>query len=123
MEQDAQVDCAEKLSNAKRDIKVLNYQLSHIVAGINDKSNTLIPRYPTDIEIMEETHMSYKVNARSQYCPVRVLIHYNENNKLKKQPVGDLKVYVSFTNKDPNETDHIRSYVNVTSFLLNMLIA
>lgn len=41
LEQDAQVDCAEKLTNAKRDIKVLNYQLTHIVAGINDKNNTL----------------------------------------------------------------------------------
>lgn len=58
--------------------------------------------------------MSFKVNARNQYCPIRVHIHYNDNNKLKKQPVGDLKVYVSFTNKDPNEGDHLRSYVNVT---------
>jgi hypothetical protein len=60
---------------------VLNYQLSHIVAGINDKSNTLIPRYPADIEIMEETHMSFKVNAKNQYCPIRVHIQYNDNNK------------------------------------------
>lgn len=74
LEQDAQVDCAEKLTNAKRDIKVLNYQLTHIVAGINDKNNTLQPRHQVDIEVMEETHMTYKVHARNQYCPIRVQI-------------------------------------------------
>jgi len=45
---------------------------------MNDKSNTLIPRYPVDIEIMEETYMSYKVHAKNQYCPIRISITYND---------------------------------------------
>ena len=77
-DEEADVDCAEKLQDAKREIKVLNYQLSQLVSGINDKSNTLHPRYPVDIEIMEETLMSYKIITKGQYCPMKVYITYND---------------------------------------------
>lgn len=89
---------------------------------MNDKSNTLIPRYPLEIEIMEETHMSYKVHAKNQYCPIRVSITYNDT-KQKNQPRGDVKVYVSFTNKDPSEADCLRSFVNVNIILYLIYLA
>lgn len=63
-EEDVDVDCGEKLSEAKREIKVLNYQLSQLVSGANDKSNMFHHRYPVDIEIMEETLMTYRVMTK-----------------------------------------------------------
>jgi len=38
----------------------------------------LHPRYPVDIEIMEETLMSYKIITKGQYCPMKVYITYND---------------------------------------------
>lgn len=38
------------------------------------------PRYPVDIEVMEETLMSYKVITKGQYCPMKVHIEYNDKN-------------------------------------------
>ena len=116
---------------AKRDIKVLNYQLSQLVSGANDKSNTLTARYPIDIEVMEETLMTYRVHIKNQYCPIKILIHYNDNSrKNPKQRAatsvvkGDLKVFCSMTNREPNEHDCFRSYVNVSphSLSLNMFL-
>lgn len=102
MDEEADVDCAERLQEAKREIKVLNYQLSQLVSGINDKSNTLHPRYPLDIEIMEETLMSYKIVTKGQYCPMKVQIDYNDK-KQKGGGKGDLKIFCSAIHREPSE--------------------
>jgi hypothetical protein len=72
------------------------------VSGANDKSNTLHPRYPVDIEIMEETLMSYKVITKGQYCPMKVHIDYNDK-KQRGGGRGDLKIFCSAIHKDPSE--------------------
>lgn len=108
------VDTASTLTQAKRDIKVLNYQLTQIVTTANDRKNTIIPHNTMDIEVMEDTLMTFKVPSRNQYCPLRVQITYND---AKTSPAfNDLKVFVSLDTREPNEHDCYRSYLNVTSY-------
>ena len=82
------------------------------MTSLSDRKDSLTPRNPTDIEIMEETLMTFHVNIRNQYCPVKVLVHYNDK-KVKGVARNDLKVYCSLTKREPTENDCFRSFVNV----------
>lgn len=102
------VDSALQLNEAKREIKVLNYQLTQLVTSQNEKKNTLIPRNPQDIEVMEETMMTYKVHTRNQYCPIKIKVVYNDKKQKGTYNLSDLKIYVSATTREPNEHDNMR---------------
>lgn len=95
---------------------MLNYQLTQLVTGSNDRKNTLVARYPWDIEVMEETVMTYKVQTRNQYCPIKVKIQYNDKKQKQSgtQSLSDLKIYVSMTNREPDEHNCLRHFVNVS---------
>lgn len=58
------VDTASTLAKAKREIKVLNYELTQIVTTANDRKNTIVPNSLMDIEVMEDTLMTYKLPSR-----------------------------------------------------------
>ena len=91
---------------------VLNYSLSQMVQGVNDKNNFLQNRYPQDIEVMEETLMTYRIATKSHHCPLKVKIIYNDK-KQRGVTRGDLKVFYSLTTKEPTENNCIRSLLNV----------
>lgn len=84
---------------------------------MNEKKNTLVARYPQEIEVMEETLMTYRVQIKSQYCPIKVVVHYND--KKQKSALADLKVYCSMTNKEPSESDCFRSFINPDRFAIS----
>jgi hypothetical protein len=67
---------------------------------------------------MEEQLMTYRVQTRNMYCPVKVIIHYNDK-KQKGVARGDLKVYCSMTTREPTEHDCFRSYVNPDRFAIS----
>ena len=85
---------------------------------MNDKRNTLVARYPQDIEVMEEQMMTYKVSTKGMYCPVKVIIQYNDK-KVKGVPKCDLKVYCSLTYREPNEHECFRSFINPDRFAIS----
>ena len=80
---------------------------------MNDNKNTLIPKEPQDIEIMEDTLMTYKVYTKNLYCPARVSIRYNDGVSTQAGAgggvrIGDLKIYCSLDSKEPDDHDYYK---------------
>ena len=57
-----------------------------------------IIRKPTEIEVMQETLMSYRVPVKMQPSPAKIQIDYN--NKVGR---SDLKVFTSTAHKEPRD--------------------
>jgi hypothetical protein len=59
------VDCRNILLKANRDIRCMNYELASIVQSVHDVGNNCIfNRKPFDIEILQESYMSFKASVR-----------------------------------------------------------
>lgn len=67
--------------------------------GEHDSTSTDIQvRKPTDIEVMQETLMSFKVPVKMQPSPAKVQIDYNNKDGRR-----DLKIYSSTVHKEPKD--------------------
>ena len=66
---------------------------------------------PVDVEVIQESYMTYKVLVRGQPSPAKFSVQYRE------LPAGtirsDLKVFVSTTAKEPKEGNCSKYYTNV----------
>ena len=62
--------------------------------------------------------MTYRVHIRNQYCPVKVIVQYNDK-KVKGVATADLKVYCSMTQREPSEHDCIKSFINPDMFAIS----
>lgn len=55
------VDCKNILIKTNREIKCLNYELMSIVPSKHDEAvNVIFPRRPFDIEVLQESYMTFK---------------------------------------------------------------
>jgi hypothetical protein len=55
------VDCRNILLKANREIKCLNYELATIIQSTHDQGiNCIVSRKPFDIEVLQESFMSFK---------------------------------------------------------------
>eukprot|EP00347_Sterkiella_histriomuscorum_P013353 403365039 len=104
------INCRELIQKANRDIKSLTYQIQRIVTA-EDSCHTLVNSKRTvDLEIVEQSLMYFKVHCKGQLSPVKILINLKEN-ELMKGKKQDIKMYMSITSKEPNETDN-QKFIN-----------
>ena len=100
---------------ASRDIKCLSYELQSIVQSKNDLlGNAIVAKKPVDIEVVQESYITYKVLVRGQPSPAKFSVQYRE------LPAGtvrsDLKVFASTAAKEPREGNCAKQYTNVSVF-------
>lgn len=94
------IDCRNKITSAFREIKCLNYQLSRIVQRPGEAANDITPRKPFEIEVMQETLMTFRLICKGQPTPARFNIEYKEKIGQYK---SDLKIFCSSHTKEPKE--------------------
>jgi len=86
----------------------MNYQLQRIVADENSIHTVLVTRKPTDIEVLEGSHMYFKVAIKEQLSPLKFAIAYKEV-EASKGIKNDLQLYFSYSNKEPSAQDNIKA--------------
>ncbi len=73
----------------------------------------IYPKHPVEIEVLEETYMTYRVPCRGLGSPAKFKINYKslvtQNGKR-----ADLKVYVSTIYKEPYTVNDCKPYYNVS---------
>jgi hypothetical protein len=94
------MDCKNMLLIANREIKTMQYALNSIVQS-GESVNIFKPGKPSDIEVIPETFMTFKLHVRNQLSPAKFKITYRES--AKTSIVSDLKIFCSTTNSDPRE--------------------
>lgn len=56
-------------------------------------------RRPMELEVMQETLMTYRIQVKMQPSPAKISIEYTN----REGPRRDLKVYASTSHKEPKE--------------------
>ena len=75
----SRVNCSEKLQNAAREFKCMNYRLRRLISN-DDAHMSLAPGKPlNEIEVIESTYMFFRVNTSGQFAPARLIITYAHN--------------------------------------------
>lgn len=68
-------DCGEMLKNANREIKNISYKLSTIISN-GDYYVKVMAKYPEELEVIEESCMYCKIEAKSLPAPAKFSITY-----------------------------------------------
>lgn len=114
------IDCRNILLKANREIKCLNYELSAIVQSPLDQGvNCIYNRKPFDIEVLQESFMTFKASVRGQPSPAKFQVAFRENPDLKMKP--DLRVYCSTHVKEPRENNCSKAFSNVSILTLTLI--
>lgn len=95
------------LRKTDRDIKCISYQLSNIVS--NGENHIIIQsKSPKAIEVIEDTPIYAKIPCSGYNSPCRIGFEYISK--------GDIKVFVSLSNKFPSPEDCSKAYNKVKRF-------
>lgn len=89
-------DTKDLIERADREIRVVSYQLTTIISDGN-YHQLLYTMMPNPIEVIENTHIYFKVPCKNLYSPAFFKIKYKSR--------GDLKIFIDSTNKQPVEGD------------------
>ena len=83
-----------------------------MVASEDALHSLISVRKATDIEVIEQSYMYYKVNCRDQPSPLKIQVVQKESemSRGKKQ---DLRLFLSLQSKTPSETDSQKQFINV----------
>jgi hypothetical protein len=57
-------------------MKSMNYQLQRIIADENSYHTLIVPRKPTDIEVLEASPMYFKIAIKEQLSPLKLGLIY-----------------------------------------------
>jgi len=100
-------DCGALLRKTDREIKVISYQLANIVS--NGENHIMIQnKMPQMIEVIEGTPIFSKIMCGGSNSPCKINMEYHSK--------GDLKIFVSLTNKTPTAEDCGKVYSKVKWF-------
>lgn len=82
------------MHKANRELKSLSYQVQRVVASEDALHSLISVRKATDIEVIEQSYMYYKVNCRDQPSPLKIQVVQKESemSRGKKQ---DLRLFLS----------------------------
>lgn len=72
----------------------------------------IIHKKVSDLEILENSPMYFKMHVKDFTGPLKLAILYKEADYLKGMK-PDLTIYFSFTNKKPSAADHCKVSINV----------
>jgi len=64
----------------------------------------LYHKKPLDMEVIEETLMTYRIQARGQMSPLKFKVFYKAMQAHSKK--ADLRIFVSTFHKEPSEAKH-----------------
>lgn len=89
------------IKSTQRELKCLSYKLSTVISDGN-YHNLIEEGQLTRIEVIEDTLVYCKIGCKYKYSPMKLRFKYD-----KKE---NLKVYISTTNKMPNQDDCEMTY-------------
>jgi len=77
---------------------------------------TIHPNKPTDIEVIEDNPVFLKIPTRGALSPAKFKIEFRGADAKRKNI--DLKIYLSFTEKEPGEGKYDK-FVNNVNFIIS----
>jgi len=113
------INCREMLQKVNREIKCMSYQLQRLVATDSFHTNIFVRRL-TDIEVIEQQHMFFRINCKNQFSPLRFSFLQKETEFTKGKKV-DLKIFISTSEKEPVESNNEKMMVNPEKFVFKSL--
>jgi hypothetical protein len=70
-----------------------------------------------DLEILEETYMTYQVVCKGQATPAKFTVTYA--NTALKGKANDLKIFYSSVHKEPNDKQHQQVFPSPDKFYIS----
>ena len=67
-----------------------------------------------DIEVLEQSYMYFKIQAKDQLTPIKITIQLKALEQQFKGRSQDLRVFLSSYTKQPNETENQKYVLNVS---------
>lgn len=97
MQEDA--DCKSKFTYAEKQIKVLSQRLDRIIPENSDQT-VLYPKKHYELEVLENTLMTYRVLVKDMDSPARFTIGFDKTKETVDKP--RLRMFTSFDDKEPH---------------------
>lgn len=90
------------------DFRHIKATLSRIIRGEEELLNELLPNTPTEFLLVRDVSFNIKIHLTHSLKPPLCLIF----KYLDDEPFKTIQVFISHTVKQPNEEQHLGSYVN-----------
>ena len=77
------VDCQQELTSVQKKIKVINQLLDRLIPE-SDEHTVLTEKKVYDLEVIEQTLMSYKIPCKNCLSPAKFVLAYEKAKKGKQ---------------------------------------
>eukprot|EP00347_Sterkiella_histriomuscorum_P022516 403338197 len=109
------VDCAELITKAQNEIKVLQYKATNLICG-DDLHINLDKNDKKIMEILPGTTQYLKIHIQGKVPPCKLLLEFPDDKASKK---NDLKFFLSRRNKQPSQNNCEKQFHKVASVQLD----